>query len=526
MKRRQRKLLMAAWSVLLTFLPAVFAGDPTPLSPRSSVPPIRFLQNNVHRSNVITHTLLNSCTEHFDILLLQEPWRGRIGTGRSDTSSGGVDIYGGPQQRSWTQFIPVPGDVGLDKVSRVAAYVSKARTDFSVVQRSDLIEHPDILILEVSSSSGLLVLLVNVYNDSENTAASLLNDILLPDLPTIITGDFNTNHDLWSTEKKDGSCSAKADKLVEWFTNNDFSLLNRKGEITYFRKDTQSVLDLSWANGRLLRSGLLSNWRVREDLVLGSDHIPLSWELLHSPDDVDSPSQTPFVFKEENRSSWQTEFLASLARLFPKALLSSASLSKEQLDSATRALTSSLVLASEATTKRARFHPRASPWFSAEIGEVLASVRKARKTLAKHKGFRARSPFYKADLAAYIKCSKTLANLIRKAKKDWAMDFAAGVATKDVWKLTNWYKGSRRHHSPPLVHPDGRKAVTPEDKCNLLRKTFFSSPPPLNHSETAADSHSPHPTTRDFVDITRDEVDCAVRSTSNTSAPGPSGVSY
>ena len=273
-----------------------------------------------------------------------------------------------------------------------------------------------------------------------------------------------------------------------------------------------------------LRSPLeLAVW---EDLVFGSDHIPLSWELLHSPGDVDLPSPSPFVFKDKNKSSWQTEFLASLSRLFPKALLPSTTLSKEQLDSATRALTSSLVLVSEATTKRARFHPKASPWFSAEIADALADVRRTRKTLAKHKGFRARSPSYKTDLAAYINCSKILARLIRKGKKDWAMDFAAGVATKDVWKLTNWYKGSRRHHSPPLVHPDGHRAVTPEDKCDLLRKTFFSPPPPLNLAETAADSHSPHPTTRDFVDITRDEVDRAIRSTSNTSAPGPSGVSY
>ena len=512
--------------VPLSFLPAIFAVDPTPLSPRSTIPPIRFLQNNVRRSNIITHTLLNLCTEHFDILLLQEPWRGRIGTGQSDSFPSGVDIYGGPQQRLWTQFIPVPGDVGLDKVSRVVAYVSKVRSDFSVIQQSDLVEHPDILILEVSSSSGLPVLLVNIYNDSENTIASLLNDIRLPNLPTIITGDFNTNHNLWSMEKKDGSYLTKADNLVEWFTNNNFSLLNTKGEVTYFCKDTQSVLDLSWANGKLLRSGLLSNWRVREDLVFGSNHIPLSWELLHSPGDVDLPSPSLFIFKDENKSSWQTEFLASLSCLFPKALLPSATLSKEQLDSATRALTSSLVLGSKATTKCAHFHPKASLWFSAEIVDVLTDVRRTHKTLAKHKGFRARSPSYKTDLTAYINCSKILARLICKGKKDWAMDFAAGVATKDIWKLTNWYKGSHRHHSPPLVHPDGHRAVTPEDKCDLLRKTFFSPPPPLNLAETATDSHSPHPTTRDFIDITRDEVDHAIRSTLNMSAPGPSGVSY
>jgi hypothetical protein len=215
-----------------------------------------------------------------------------------------------------------------------------------------------------------------------------------------------------------------------------------------------------------------------------------------------------------------------MTRLFPRALLLSEAVSRKQLENAVQALTTSLVQASEATTKRARFHPKASPWFSSSIAKALADLREARKPLARQKNHWTRTPAYRTDLAVYINCNKVLARLIRKSKRDWAMDFAAKVATKDVWKLTNWYKGTRRHHSPPLVHPDGRKATTPEDKCNLLKTTFFSSPPPLNSAETEVDSHTVNPNTREFVDITRDEVDRALRSTSNTSAPGPSGVSY
>jgi len=417
-------------------------------------------------------------------------------------------------------------DAGQDKVACVVAYISKARSDFSVLQRSDLVKHPDILILELSTLSGPPILLVNLYNDENNTAASLLDNINFPNLPTLITGDFNTRHNLWSTTRKAVPNSTRAEQMVEWFNHNRFSLLNCKGEVTYFRRDTQSVLDLSWANHGLLRSGLLSNWRVREDLVFGSDHIPISWEINHSADDINLPSQNPFVFKEDSRDPWQTEFLACMLQLFPSSLLTSETLSREQLSVATQVLMTSLVQASETTTKRAHFHPKASPWFLKEITDALADMWNARKILERHKGHRCCSHTYRSDLADYIDYSKVLSRLIRKAKKDWAMDFAVKVATKDVWKLTNWYKGSRRHHSPLLVHPDGQKAVTPEDKCNLLKNSFFSSPPLLNHAETAADTHSPHPSTREFVDITRDEVDRALRSTSNMSAPGPSGVSY
>jgi len=417
-------------------------------------------------------------------------------------------------------------NAGQDRVARVVAYVSKARNDFSVVQRSDLIEHPDVLILELTTSDGPPLLLVNLYNDENNTAVSLMDNINFPDMPTLITGDFNTRHDLWSSTKKFVSNSPKAEQMLEWFTHSGFSLLNRKGEVTYFRRSTQSVLDLSWANRKLLQSGLLSNWRVREDLVFGSDHVPLSWEVHHSPNDVLLPLQTPFVFKEDSRDPWQKEFLACMSESFPRAFLPLEDISKEQLADATEALMSSLTKASETTTKRAHFHPKSSAWFTKKVSDALTDMREAHKALARHNTHWGQSHVYKADLAIYIDHCKILSKLIRKAKRDWAMDFAAKIETKDVWKLTNWYKGSRRHHSPPLVHPDGRKAVTPEDKCNLLKETFFSSPPPLNHSETAANTHAPHPSTREFIDITRDEVDRALRSTSNTLAPGPSSVSY
>ena len=84
-------------------------SSPTPLkSPPAPHSPLRFFQNNVNHSNPTTHTILNSSIGHFDIILLQEPWAGRIGSDLTHGARKGHEVHGMPQQHSWTQYTPVP----------------------------------------------------------------------------------------------------------------------------------------------------------------------------------------------------------------------------------------------------------------------------------------------------------------------------------------------------------------------------------------------------------------------------------
>jgi hypothetical protein len=174
-----------------------------------------------------------------------------------------------PQQHSWTQYTPVA--IAPDTpIPRVAAYVSKACPGIRVTQRSDLVTHRDILILEISLSPNLSFLVINIYNDSKSTALDVLITLPLPSLPTILSGDFNLHHGLWSVNDRPPPTSPKTEALLEWTDNNRFNLINKAGEVTFFRTTVRSVLDLTWANDRALKSGLLDEWQVREAAVVST----------------------------------------------------------------------------------------------------------------------------------------------------------------------------------------------------------------------------------------------------------------
>ena len=67
-------------------------------SPHDSVShSIRFLSQNVNPSNIATHAILNISSlsrSTYDVVLIQEPWFGMVGTDTSSSSSSGKEVRG------------------------------------------------------------------------------------------------------------------------------------------------------------------------------------------------------------------------------------------------------------------------------------------------------------------------------------------------------------------------------------------------------------------------------------------------
>jgi ribonuclease HI len=483
----------------------------------------------------VTHAILNAYVHEFDVVLLQEPWTGRVGTSLGHLQTGS-DVYGEPQQRTWHQFTGVPSSEETSTNSRVSAYVSKARPDFHVNHRADLISHRDILVLEFTLSPSVTFLMVNIYNDAKSNALDVLMSADLPDVPTIITGDFNLHHEAWSVEVNAPPTSPRSESLIEWMEERDFSLLNQKGEITFFRAKQTSVLDLTWANDKAVNTSLISNWSVREDLVIGSDHVPITWEILSDPSQNPPPTSRKFLFDDKRCGAWSDTFQQNMKASFPLPLLKDSTNAQlhtgcaevertlpSDFHKAVEAIMDSMDKASEDVLKTTVFHPKASPWFNEETILALESVRTTRKLF--RNGKETTPPLDSSLLLDYLRARRYLKRTVRKAKRDWAMDFTAKVEPKNIWKLTSWYKGIRRHRSPPLLRPNGSPATRPEDKCETLSRAFFPPPPDLP-GEKGTELNTPNHNTREFHGLTFDEVDLALRSTSNTSAPGASGMGY
>ena len=557
------------------FPPPPLAADPPPpheIPLPSNSGPIRVFQNNVKKSSPITHAILNQYATSKDLLILQEPWTGPVGTGKSDSCADGTPIFGMPNQASWNAFHPVPITDDRSTNPRVAIYVNRSLKKYQVSIRSDLSSHRDLIALEIRSRKKSL-LIINVYNDDHNSALDILYGMPLPgDVPTIITGDFNLHHPLWSVEDPVPRSTGRSSDLVDWMESKAFHLCNSQGEVTFQRPHKAhiqaSVLDLTWINELGLSLGCLKDWSVSPDLHTSSDHLPLSWSsFLYSLPPLTNATDSPtFLYEDEKAVEWTTAFLKELSfrsppqptpmrdsvqgedhnfRNLPQtgdAPATATTSRPHTLKTAARTplepaklpdplikcgkqitdLMEAMTVASTSTLKRKEFHPQASPWFTEEVALMVAEVKKTRLTLK-------RSPeLIQASISRHRAAARKLKRVIRKAKKDWAMAFAGQISSREVWRLTAWFKGIRRTGTPTLKDPSsGVEAVSLTEKRDMLSKSFFPPPPVLDGEDRFLEGPlDPRADTRPLEPLTMKEVETAMCSCANDTAPGVSGVPY
>ena len=471
---------------------------------------------NCNKANYIGHAVLNSLAQIYQIVLFQEPWVGRIGTAKADSDPSGVEITGLVHQSSWNQFVPVPPS--LSSTPRVAIYTTKNNPNFSYILHLDIFCHPDIMALEVIPRGSPLkqFLITNIYNDTSNSALNLLLSSPLPDLPTIISGDFNLHHSTWSG-RETTSHNTSGDALLEWATDSNLILLNEPGVRTFERGNQSSTIDLFWASLALLP--IIQDWQVHHNLDFSSDHLPITATL--SPFPSHTPSNPPkFIFHPDKRKPWCETFITVLNTNSPQR---TEICSPEQLSRLIEHFNSALIAASLQHCAFTPLSPGASPWFTKEVVLALRKVRRARAHLRKvNRTTPTGTPLTNA-LTTLRACHNKLRQTISKAKRDWALNLAQEVEPSKIWTLTNWYKGLRCYAMPALTRPNHTSAISDEDKAELLRDTFFPPPPSLQVDPLPS---IPNHNTRPHLPVLEQEIDDHLKNTSNSSAPGMSGISY
>jgi Reverse transcriptase (RNA-dependent DNA polymerase) len=111
---------------------------------------------------------------------------------------------------------------------------------------------------------------------------------------------------------------------------------------------------------------------------------------------------------------------------------------------------------------------------------------------------------------------------IRNAKREW-VDSLIDNPNVSIWDMAKWCKGRRLKDIPPIMTPTGLS-----HNPTLMADTFLSRFFLLDAHRT--DPHTPVATrslpTRLLADVREDEISTALRSTSTSSAPSPSGIGY
>src|SRR5579863_8776018 len=147
---------------------------------------------NMGRRNEAFHVLLQS--SHSDILLIQEPWYGRVNTLRSDTDPEGAPVLDTVFNNRWHCFLPPHA---LTEHCKVAIFVRSHLT--SALHCLNMVDHPcaspSSMVLRITLDGNDLFLL-NFYHNvpkSGHGLHHLFNFSPSPTSPFLIVGDFNTH---------------------------------------------------------------------------------------------------------------------------------------------------------------------------------------------------------------------------------------------------------------------------------------------------------------------------------------------
>lgn len=172
------------------------------------------------------HALLNGNSED-DILFVQEPWFGRIGTARDDVLHSGKSVLGGAANAQWTLHNP-----HFTNRAKVMTYIrihdrshpfclNKCRG----TMRLDLCAHPSILITDITIGQAYWHT-INFYHDVDDPSSltTLLSLDLDPTIPTLLIRDFNTHSASWSP--LGWTKSHWADRVEEYMATQTYTLLS------------------------------------------------------------------------------------------------------------------------------------------------------------------------------------------------------------------------------------------------------------------------------------------------------------
>ena len=456
-----------------------------------------------------------------DLILIQEPYYGKIGTNTGMAQGNPIyDIWGCPKHQDWQVILPDHSTP--DNKPDVIMYVPSRRTKWTFQIKSDIVSANGLMCLEINSSS-LPFLVFNVYNDITNGACNLIASLtgLLP--RTIFMGDFNLHHPIWTRDDNLDKHSDEADRLVEVMANRGYSILNTRGEATYFTSRTlngrpvhlyTSTLDLAWTSSELTH--YVKDFQVATHLCNMSDHYPLKVVLSYSP--ADNMRQT-FNFEEDKFNDWAEAFERELEERgdIPDFLGT-----KEEFLKAVDTLTGATLAASHATCLYKAKSARRARWFDSKVREALSDLRKARKRMALHTT--------QHTVLRYNVARKQFHFQIVVAKRSHARAFAASVKPgSDLWRLTSWYQGVRKTVVPTLKDPNSPDMKYPtwisdaEGKAELLANSWFPSTPP---STKPLPHQRPRQPTREWEVVTNEEVLNTLKECSSDNAPGISGLPY
>ena len=213
----------------------------------------RFAFQNVHKSRLTVHELLENLQNDIDFLFVQENPVSFIRNLPSSQSETGDPLIGPVHHRQW-QCIE---KTSIQQASQVTIYVNtrfldnfQIFPDFSPALDANVLP----ITMRHNSIASCSFTVINVYNPpkTRNSAVrSLMDSLHLFPNAALIQGDFNLPSGIWDPNRNNSS--PLSIELFNRLSDNGFSLANDEGAPTWTNRcGNFSVLDLVFIHNSLM----------------------------------------------------------------------------------------------------------------------------------------------------------------------------------------------------------------------------------------------------------------------------------
>jgi ribonuclease HI len=458
------------------------------------------LASNYTRQSII----LNNPRTDVDIYFFQEPQAVQHSTLPNGETPKGMGVYGFMADGQWKAYhAPITSG---DKPPRAVTYCrTNNKFGITYTYRCDIISHPNVVVLDTRCGNKS-VLLINVYNAGgiRDLASSAIQAIMEARIDwtgaVFMCGDFNLHHDMWRLSARPRAApTAAASAFADWAEEFQLWLLNNQTGATRWtpgKPGGASIINLGWE----ANSSIVMDFAVLDEALLyGSDHRVLRTALQIGGKPEPAVTETKYCVTDYQ--AWTEVYIEVVDAVnpvpdptTPKGVDNMARAVMYACNKATKTV-------GEPRTKSARGN---RPWWTPRLLELKDAIK---RTPIAHQG-KAMGRFKRA---------------VASAKSQFWGKITGETPREKLFAQVRALRGRKGNGVKALKVGDVH-AATPDTQAALLGDTFF--PPEGRVCATETDFNPIVLPSREWLPFVASELQEAIQGTSNTSAPGRSGIGY
>ncbi len=368
---------------------------------------------------------------------------------------------------------------------------------------------PHVIKMELQTKETPLSV-INVYNPQDNgprirTWTQIEKALNEADGEIILLGDFNAHHPAWGGEHVESE--QQADHLLRETQRRGLHLVTPKGEATWKRGKSESVIDLTFMTEGVRQR--VTRCKPRDGWAITQDHLPIDIQLsVHS---MPKPPSKRYAVKKLDKAALIKQITETHWELHQDPLSRLQEVVKDGL---------------EKHCPRARPHEKANHKWTPRAKELLVGARRARKA------------YLHSPSLHHRQSMKSHQNLLKKelrrgSRAAWRR-FVWEITTskqlphnKGLWRISRWSRQTPETRTAQVsaLRRNEQEGATLDDekRAQILAERFFPGEGLADLSDidgsqrTTSSIHIP-------TLVTPDEIKETIRKLPNGKAPGPDSI--